>query len=438
MQDVKDAYRQLTHRRGTSLTIVLTLALGIGANALVFSAVRGVLLAPLPYPQPERLVNLWETQPGNTTRGVAPANFLDWRSAASFDGIAAYNRKRRSIGGDRPERMTIATVSANFFDVLGVSAVAGRTFTATAPAGAAARSDPSRRLLAATLRRRPQSLIGKTIRLDDETVFVAGVVPRALAFPEDAVAWTQAPHDIPELGPGAPGDLSTVRDAWYFRVVGRLKPGVTIAQAQAEMDAIASRLAASLSVQQPEAGVRVVGLQAAADRNVRADTVDPAGCRRLRAGDRLRQRRDADAGRAAADARARAVDPRGAGRLDGFGCCGSSSPRACCSRSRAAASVSRRPCSGSRRSSRCCRPARRASTRSALTGPSSLFTLGRQPRDRRGIRHRARADAVARQRFTPLRDGGRSGQSRRGTRMTACPGGRAARRRARPRDRHGI
>ena len=222
MQDVKDAYRQLMHRRGTSLAIVLTLALGIGANALVFSAVRGVLLKPLPYPQPERLVNLWETQPGNPTRGVAPANFLDWRSAASFDGLAAYNRKRRSIGGEQPERLMIATVSANFFQVLGVPAVAGRTFTGTAPAGAprevVLRDDLWQRRFAGD-----QGLIGKTIRLDDETLVVAGVVSRALGFPEDAVAWTQAPHDVPELGSGAPPDLRTVRDAWYFRVVARLK-----------------------------------------------------------------------------------------------------------------------------------------------------------------------------------------------------------------------
>ena len=260
MQDVKDAWRQLTHRRGTSLAIVLTLALGIGANALVFSAVRAVLLAPLPYPEPGRLVNLWETQPGNSTRGVAPANFLDWRSAASFEGIAAYNRKRRSIAGDLPERIQIATVSSNFFDVLGVSAVVGRTFTAIAPAGAprevVLRDDFWKRRFAAD-----RSLIGKTIRLDDETVLVAGVVPRALAFPEDAVAWTQAPHDIPELGPGAPGDLRTVRDAWYFRVVGRLKPGVTIAQAQAEMDGVAARLQRAYPSSNRDAGVRLVGLQ---------------------------------------------------------------------------------------------------------------------------------------------------------------------------------
>lgn len=68
--------------------MVFTLALAIGANALVFSAVRGVLLQPLPFREPARLVNVWETQPGNDTRGVAPANFLDWRASSSFDDLA--------------------------------------------------------------------------------------------------------------------------------------------------------------------------------------------------------------------------------------------------------------------------------------------------------------------------------------------------------------
>ena len=260
MQELKDACRQIIHRRGTSLTIVLTLALGIGVNALVFSAVSAVLLAPLPYPAPERLVNIWETQPGTATRGVAPANFLDWRSASSFDGIAAYTRKRRSIGSEQPERLVIATVSSNFFEVLGVDSIAGRTFRSVARAGATRevilRDDFWERRFAGN-----RSLIGDTIRLDDETLVVVGVVPRALAFPEDAVAWTQAPHDVPELGPGAPADLRAIRDAWYLRVVARLKAEVSVPQAQAEMDAIAARLQSAYPSTNRGAGVRLVGLQ---------------------------------------------------------------------------------------------------------------------------------------------------------------------------------
>ena len=260
MHSIRDAVRQLVHRPGLSLTIVLTLALGIGANALVFSVVRGVLLAPLPFAEPQQLVAVWETQPGNDTRGAVPANFLDWREAGSFESLAAYNRKRRVLSGDQPERITLATVSANFFDVLRVRPLAGRMFQSVAAPGApreiVLREDFWRRRFAAD-----PALIGRTIRLDDETLVVAGIVPSSLAFLEDALAWTQAPHDVPELGAGAPTDLRRMRDAWYFRVIGRLKQGVTLERAQAEMDAVARRLAASYPASNRDAGVRLVGLQ---------------------------------------------------------------------------------------------------------------------------------------------------------------------------------
>ena len=135
MHDIRDAARQLVHRPGFAIAIVVTIGLGIGANTLVFSAVRAVLLRPLPFPDPGRLVAVWETQPGVATRSVAPGNFLDWRAAASFDGLAAYNRRRRSLTTADPQRINVATVSANFFDALRVEALVGRTFTATIPAG---------------------------------------------------------------------------------------------------------------------------------------------------------------------------------------------------------------------------------------------------------------------------------------------------------------
>lgn len=120
--------------------------------------------------------------------------------------ISPYNRRRRSLAGDDPQRVTVATVSASFFRVLGVSPLAGRTFVTAVPDGSVRevilREDFWRRRFAAD-----PSLIGWPIRLDDESLTVVGVVPTALGFPEDAVAWTQAPHDIPELGAGAPSDL---------------------------------------------------------------------------------------------------------------------------------------------------------------------------------------------------------------------------------------
>ena len=260
MQDFKDAARQLVHRPGFAVTVVLTLALGIGANALVFSVVRAVLLKPLPFPEPSQLVAVWETQPGVATRGVAPANFLDWRGARSFDGLAAWNLRRRSLGGDDPQRIAVATASSNFFSVLRVDPLLGRTFSSTVAPGATRqivlRQDLWERRFGADL-----GIIGRPIRLDDETLIVAGVVPTPLGFPEEAVAWTQAPHDVPEFGAGAPADLRAMRDAWYFRVIGRMKTGISRAQAHGEMEAIAASLREQHPSTNRNAGVNVVDLQ---------------------------------------------------------------------------------------------------------------------------------------------------------------------------------
>ena len=258
MRDIKDAIRQLRHRPVFAMTIVLTLALGIGANALVFSAVRAVLLRPLPFAEPQRLVAIWETQPGVRTRSVAPANFLDWRSASSFDGLAAYNRRRRTLAGDDPQRVTVATVSSNFFDLLRVNAAIGRTFSTPVEPGTTRevviREDLWRQRFGGD-----PAIVGRSLRLDDETLIVAGVVPTAVAFPEDVLAWTQAPHDVPELG-GMGRDIRTMRDAWYFQVIGRLRPGVSREQSQAELDAIAARLRVAFPATNRNAGVNVVDL----------------------------------------------------------------------------------------------------------------------------------------------------------------------------------
>jgi predicted permease len=260
MQDLRQTVRQMAQRPGVAATIVLTLALGIGANALVFTAVRAVLLKPLPFPGAAQLVNVWETRPGETTRGVAPANFLDWRSASSFDGLAAYNSRRRSLGLDDPQRIEVATVSANFFAVLGVQPIAGRTFDPARGVDGMSeivmREDLWRLRFAGD-----PSMVGHTIRLDEETLVVVGIVPQAMGFPEEVVAWRRGPFDVPELGGGAPADVRSIRDAWYFRVVGRMKPGVTASRAQAEMDAIARRLREAHPTTNRDAGVSIVDLQ---------------------------------------------------------------------------------------------------------------------------------------------------------------------------------
>ena len=256
MHDILHAWRQVRRAPGFALTVVTTLALGIGANALVFTAVRGVLLTPLPFPEPGRLVNLWQTQPGEPVRAVAPANFLDWRAANSFAGLAAYNDRKRSLVVGEPERIDVATVSANFFDVLGVQPVAGRAFSRTAVEGdvreAVLREDFWRTKFGGD-----PSLLGRTIRLDADMFTIVGIVP-ARSFPENVVVWTQGVHDVPELGIAV--DIRRVRDARYIGVIGRLKPGVSRQEAQAEMDLIAAQLREAYPNWNADTGIRVVDL----------------------------------------------------------------------------------------------------------------------------------------------------------------------------------
>ena len=166
MHDFRDAFRQLTHRPAFALTVTLTLALGIGANALVFSAVHSVLLKPLPFPSPARLVTVWQTQPGNDVRRVAPANFLDWRAASSFAGLAAYDLRRRTLPGDEPERIMVATF-VQLLSGLGVAPLTGRTFREPIRSAASATWCCERTCggVDSALTR----IIGRKIRLDDET-----------------------------------------------------------------------------------------------------------------------------------------------------------------------------------------------------------------------------------------------------------------------------
>src|SRR5215213_10106864 len=116
-QDIRYGVRLLLKRPGFTLIAVLTLALGIGANTAIFSVVNAVVLRPLPYANPDSLVMIWETMPGNDKRWVAPGNFIDWRKQAqAFEQIAGYSNANLNLTGDgEPERLTGAAVTANVF-----------------------------------------------------------------------------------------------------------------------------------------------------------------------------------------------------------------------------------------------------------------------------------------------------------------------------------
>lgn len=242
MRDFRYALRTLARNPGFSLAAVLVLALGIGANSAIFTVIRAVLLAPLPYPDPDRLVNLYErdvigTFPFNVVSGP---NVLDWqRDARSFEQIAFWGEWGSSFApddGGLPENITAAICSYNLFATLGVRPAMGRTFTAEEDKYGAPRvvviSDVlwKRRFGA-----RPD-VVGTHMRLDGEPHTIVGVMPPGFEYPDaDSQLWLPVRQIVPDRQMQA-------RGAHRFLVIGRLKPGVTVEQARTEVDGIAKRI----------------------------------------------------------------------------------------------------------------------------------------------------------------------------------------------------
>ena len=241
-QDVRHAARRLWRAPGFTLVAALTLALGIGGNAAVLSALEALLLRPLPYPDPERLVLVHQTDPRQPRRAVAPANFLDWRAGTrSFAGLAAYEVVGRTLlARGSAVRLDTGIVSGSFFDVLGTRAALGRTF-------GPAQDGPREVVLGHALWQgqfgADAAILGRELQLDQELVRVIGVMPPGFAFPSEAELWLRARDDLPELPIAASVDLRTLRDSRYLGVVGRLREGVSLPGARAEMDHVAATLA---------------------------------------------------------------------------------------------------------------------------------------------------------------------------------------------------
>jgi len=258
MEDLRHAARRLRKAPGFTLVAGLTLALGIGGNAAVFSALEALLLRPLPYSDPDRLVLVQQTDGAQRSRAVAPGNFADWRErAGSFDGLAAYEVVGRTLLTEAPLRLSVGIVSGNLFDVLGVHAARGRTFGAE-------RDGPREAVLGHDLWRShfggDPAVVGRDLRLDDELVRIVGVMPAGFAYPREAEIWLRAKDDLPEMSREGATDLRSLRDARYLEVVGRLRPGVPLTRAQAEMDVVAADLAASFPDANKDNGARVTPL----------------------------------------------------------------------------------------------------------------------------------------------------------------------------------
>src|SRR5215470_9428774 len=236
-QDLRFGVRMLIKQPGFTLVAVVTLALGIGANTAIFSVTNAVLLRALPYPEPERLVRFCEINPG---RGwldfhVSAPNFTEWRKQQSCcEQLAAYEFNTFNFtGSGEPERASALRVTADFFSVLGVAPAQGRNFL---PEEEQAGSNHVAILSDGLWRRRfgaDPNLIGRQVQLSGESYTVVGVTPPDFRFTQGTELWT--PLTLPQRG--ANGSYGH-----NLSVIGRLKPGVGLAQAQASMETIARQL----------------------------------------------------------------------------------------------------------------------------------------------------------------------------------------------------
>lgn len=230
------AVRTLLKNPGFTVVAVLTLALGIGANTAIFSVVQGVVLAPLSYPQPEQLVAVWESRPNVKKLSISYLNFEDRRrSARSFEEMAAFTWRDFDLTAPgTPEHLDGMEVSSGFLATLGVRPVLGRDFSSSEdqPHGAPA-AIISDRLWRERFASSPQAL-GKAIILDGEDYTVIGVLPAKFHFWTGADAYTSLARGEPLIC----GDRTIHGSAG----IARLKPGVSIGQAQSELSAMQAGL----------------------------------------------------------------------------------------------------------------------------------------------------------------------------------------------------
>ena len=240
MSNLRLAFRQLIKNPAFSAVAIVTLALGIGANTAIFSIVNAVLLRPLPYPDADRIMVLNESSGPGQDYSVALPDYFDWRNGNTvFEHLAATHKESRNLSGvpgREPERISCASVTRNFFNIVGLPPKIGRTFSEDEDkVGAPSVVVISDRLWQRAFNRDP-AVLGRSITLHDQNYTVIGVMPREVTSPQDTDVW-----------------LSMMRRSnnpvWMQRFIhpmifvwGKLKPGVTLEQARTEMKGIAAQL----------------------------------------------------------------------------------------------------------------------------------------------------------------------------------------------------
>ena len=239
VQDVRYALRGFRKNPGFAGAVLLVLALGIGANTTIFTVVNAVLLKPLPFVEPDRLVMVWHTPPpasfpGMTQFAVSAANYIDWKGRQRvFERMAIYRYRSFTLTGrGQPEQLHALGVEAGFFEVLGAQPLLGRWFLPQEDRPGSHVAVLSHRLWQSRFGG-DHSIVGRAVQLDGTPHTIVGVMDASFAFPDWAQVWT--PLAWTE-------DERAVRSEHSCLVVARLKPGVALPQAQAEMDAISRSL----------------------------------------------------------------------------------------------------------------------------------------------------------------------------------------------------
>jgi predicted permease len=262
LHQLRHALRSLYKRRTVSAIIILVLALGIGANTAIFSVVNAVLLEPLPYDQPDRLVQLWHVPPpkafpGFTKFAISPANFLDWQAQNHvLESMALFHDGAFTLTGNgEPQSIPGEEVGPEFFSVLRVNPLKGRLFNSEDGKGQSGQvvviSEPFWR----TKLNSDASVIGRILRINGQPYSVVGVIPVKSIFPPDNPApqvWTCLQWDAKER---------LVRGTHDYLGIGRLKPGVSIDQANSELGMISHRLEQQYPSDDTGWGAKVVPLR---------------------------------------------------------------------------------------------------------------------------------------------------------------------------------
>jgi predicted permease len=262
---MRPAVRSLRRRPAFAFAAILTVALGVGANTALFGVIYSVLIQPLPFRDPGKLVRIWETHPALPQLQVTAPDFRDWRNQArSFDAMAAHTLSAMNtatlLGQGEPEIVHGAMATSNLFPTMGVQPIVGRNFS-----DAEERAKQPVAVISESLWRRKfaadPAIAGKQIRLDKESFTVVGVVSQRQSFPEWADFWMP----LSLLEP----DLQDRRKYHPLEVMARLKPGVTVEQAQGEIQSIAHNLSQSYPDTNQTIGAYVIPLAREMTRDVR-------------------------------------------------------------------------------------------------------------------------------------------------------------------------